>query len=103
MSSLSAEELESLRPRFVDRLRRAFGFAEPAAEPSERYELVRFAILRLLGFVYFFAFLCLVGQVIPLLGHDGLLPIDAFIDRAESHFGSRFSAFLELPSLFFIH
>jgi hypothetical protein len=64
--------------------------------------LTRFLILRLLGFVYFFAFLSLATQVLPLIGHEGLLPADRFLENVATHFGSRSKAFLELPSVFWI-
>ncbi len=70
------------------------------ARPS--FWLTRFLVLRLLGFVYFFAFLSLATQVLPLIGHAGLLPADLFLERAAAHFGSRWQGFLELPSLFWI-
>src|SRR5437867_12345002 len=69
-------------------------------EPS--YWLTRFVLLRLLGFVYLAAFLSLARQVLPLIGHSGLLPADLFLDRVAEHFGSRWDGFLELPSLFWL-
>ena len=71
-----------------------------AARPT--FWLTRFLLLRLLGFVYFFAFLSLATQVLPLLGHEGLLPVDAFLDRVAQHYGSRWSGFVELPSVFWL-
>ena len=52
------------------------------------YWLTRFVLLRLLGLVYFFAFLSLATQVLPLLGSHGLLPVPLFLERAGKHFGS---------------
>ena len=52
--------------------------------------------------MYFFAFLSLAVQVIPLVGQDGLLPADRFLARLEEHFGSRTAGFLRFPSLFWI-
>jgi hypothetical protein len=66
------------------------------------YWLTRFVLLRLLGFVYFVAFLSLAQQVLPLIGHDGLLPADAFLARVAVHFGSRRAAALAVPSLFWL-
>ena len=66
------------------------------------YWLTRFVLLRLLGFVYFVAFLCLARQLLPLLGHDGLTPVPLFLHRLEAHFGSRQAAFLQFPSLFWL-
>ncbi len=70
------------------------------ARPVSSYWLTRFLILRLLGFVYFFAFLSLATQVLPLVGHAGLLPADSFLSRVEQQLGSRWAGFLTLPSLF---
>jgi hypothetical protein len=69
---------------------------------ARSYWLTRFLMLRLLGFVYFFAFLSLALQVIPLVGHDGLLPADRFLDFAAEQLGSRGAGFLALPSLFWL-
>jgi len=66
------------------------------------YWLTRFVLLRLLGFVYFVAFLCLAQQLLPLLGHDGLTPVPLFLHRLEAHLGSRRAAVLEFPSLFWL-
>jgi len=71
-----------------------------AAWDDSSYWLTRFAILRLLGFVYFVAFLAAANQIIPLVGEHGLLPARDFLDRVTAHFGSRADGFLQLPSLF---
>src|SRR5262249_8019112 len=57
-------------------------------------------ILRLLGFVYFFAFLSAARQVLPLLGSDGLTPAASWLHDVEGLLGSRFAGFLQFPSLF---
>ncbi len=64
------------------------------------YWLTRFMILRLLGFVYFFAYLSLAQQVKPLIGEKGLTPAWLFLARVESGTGSFSRAFFTLPSLF---
>ena len=66
------------------------------------YWLTRFVLLRVLGLVYFVAFLCLAQQLLPLLGHDGLTPVPLFLRHLEAHFGSRQAAFFEFPSLFWL-
>jgi hypothetical protein len=71
-----------------------------ADRPS--YWLTRFVVLRLLGLVYFVAFLSLAQQVLPLVGHDGLLPADVFLARVATHAGSRGAGFLALPSVFWL-
>ena len=71
-----------------------------AERPS--YWLTRFLILRLLGLVYVVAFASLAAQVLPLIGRDGLLPATLFLARVAAEAGSRWSAFLQLPSLFWL-
>src|SRR5262245_23829456 len=71
--------------------------------PAPGAWLTRFVVLRLLGLVYAFAFLSLARQVLPLVGSQGLLPAQVFLDQAAAHFGSRGAAALELPSLFWLH
>ncbi|HJQ84690.1 MAG TPA: lipase maturation factor family protein [Candidatus Binatia bacterium] len=66
------------------------------------YWLTRFVLLRLLGFIYLAAFVSLVWQVVPLVGHDGLLPADAFLARVAAHYGSRGAGFAALPGVFWL-
>ncbi len=68
--------------------------------PEPTYWITRFLILRLLGLVYLVAFLVFVNQAVPLIGHDGLLPADAFVQRAFQKLGSPWKCFWELPSVF---
>jgi Lipase maturation factor len=79
----------------LERLRSLLG-------PPRSYWLTRFVILRLLGVVYFFAFLSLATQVLPLIGSNGLLPADLFLQRAARYFGSGSAAFGQFPSLFWL-
>jgi hypothetical protein len=65
--------------------------------------LTRFVVLRLLGFVYVFAFLSAALQIKPLVGADGLLPARDFLARVSEHLGSTGAAFLRLPSLFWLN
>jgi hypothetical protein len=48
-------------------------------EARPTYWLTRFLILRLLGAVYAVAFAVAINQILPLIGSDGLLPVDAFL------------------------
>ncbi len=73
-----------------------------AAPATRSYWLTRFVILRLLGFVYCAAFVSLATQVLPLIGHDGLLPASDFLARLIEHFGSRSQAFREIPTVFWL-
>jgi hypothetical protein len=71
-------------------------------EQPQPYWLTRFLILRWLGLVYFVAFLSLANQVVPLIGKNGLLPAVLYIRQAERFLGSRWAAFWQLPSLFWV-
>jgi hypothetical protein len=55
------------------------------------YHATRFVLLRLLGLVYFVAFLSANDQIVPLVGDRGLLPADAFVER---------TSFVQYPSIF---
>jgi hypothetical protein len=79
------------------------GQSSSTQSPAPSYWLTRFVILRLLGFVYFIAFLAAANQIVPLVGEHGLLPAGIYLDRVAAHFGSRFEGFLQLPSLFWLN
>src|SRR5256714_15671928 len=64
------------------------------------YWLTRFVILRVLGFVYAVAFLVAAQQLVPLVGEHGLTPANHFLEQVQAHFGSRWAAALQVPSLF---
>jgi hypothetical protein len=68
----------------------------------DRYWLTRWVFLRALGFIYCVAFLALAQQLLPLLGRNGLLPAQLFVDSIAGAQGGRWPAFLALPSLFFV-
>ena len=71
---------------------------------SRQYHLTRFVLLRFTGLVWFIAFLSAAQQFIPLIGHDGLLPADLFVQRAlEQHGGDPWALFWKAPSLFWFH
>lgn len=71
-----------------------------SSKSTKGYWLTRFVFLRLLGFIYLIAFISLATQVIPLIGSQGLLPADNFLDNVENSYGSRSSGFSALPSIF---
>ncbi len=73
-----------------------------AAAAPRQYWLTRFVVLRWLGFLYFMAFLAAVRQLGPLIGHDGLLPADSFLQLLASHFRSSTEGFIQFPSLFWM-
>jgi len=66
------------------------------------YWLTRFMVLRLLGLVYFVAFLVFCQQGMALIGSDGLLPAVDFLPRVAAHAGSTFEGAVLLPSLFWL-
>src|SRR3954468_10050644 len=78
--------------------RRLHKSREPATLPS--YWLTRFVILRLLGAIYAIAFLVAINQIVPLIGADGLLPVDMFLKQVRDSLGSESSGFMRLPSIF---
>jgi len=73
-----------------------------AAKQAQTYWLARFVILRLLGLIYFVAFLVFINQGIPLLGEHGLLPVQPSLERVGHQFGSQWEAFLKMPTLFWL-
>jgi len=72
-------------------------------ESPHPYWLTRFIILRLLGLVYFIAFLSLAQQILPLIGSRGLLPVSLFLRQAEKFLGSHSGALLQFPSIFWVN
>jgi hypothetical protein len=60
------------------------------------YQLTRWLILRLLGFVYVFAFVGIVLQGLPLLGSHGLTPIGTYVERLHASGAT----FWDVPSVF---
>lgn len=74
----------------------------PKAKSRRSYWLTRFMILRLLGIVYAVAFYVAIRQIIPLIGSDGLTPVDIYLKHVSSALGSDGSGFLRLPSLFWL-
>jgi hypothetical protein len=97
MSSESVLPAAEIPMPVESRLRRTLRWLENA---GENYRLTRFVLLRFLGLVWFVAFLSAAQQFIPLVGHDGLLPADLFVERVVSRFGSPWAVFWEAPSLF---
>lgn len=65
-------------------------------DAASEYWLTRFVLLRGIGFIYAVAFSIAVCQLKPLIGSDGLLPAQAFLERL----GSAGVGFFDLPSVF---
>jgi hypothetical protein len=76
--------------------------AEKVFASGKEYQLTRFVILRLMGFVYAVAFLVAINQLVPLIGEHGLTPAQQFLERVQSHFDSGASAMWHLPTLFWL-
>jgi len=74
----------------------------PPVDRAATHQLTRFVVLRLLGFVYLVAFACLAVQYRALLGERGLTPVGRWLERLVEYHGSRSSAILETPSLFWL-
>ena len=55
------------------------------ARPS--FSLAAWLFLRLLGVVYFFAFLSLSMQIVGLAGQNGILPVQAFLSEVQARVG----------------
>jgi len=70
------------------------------ANTHPTYWLTRFVILRLLGVVYAVAFLVAINQVVPLMGVNGLLPLDNYLNQISHALGSNSAGFMRLPSVF---
>lgn len=68
------------------------------------YWLTRFMILRLLGIIYAVAFLVAINEIVPLIGSDGLTPVNIYLKQIKNVLGSTGTAFIRLPSVFwFFH
>lgn len=67
------------------------------------YWLTRFVILRLLGIIYAIAFLVAANQILPLIGSNGLLPLDQFLSQVQDSLGGTWPAFKRLPSIFWFN
>lgn len=61
------------------------------------YILSRWLFLRLLGIVYFFAFLSFWIQLPGLIGSNGILPAESFLDVVKSNLGAK--AYWIVPTL----
>jgi hypothetical protein len=68
--------------------------------PAPTYWLTRAIFLRALGAIYFVAFFSLARQVLPLVGHDGLLPAEPYLQEVRAGSGGLLAAFAALPGIF---
>lgn len=65
-----------------------------------RFVLSRWLFLKLIGLIYFIAFASLTTQIVGLVGTDGLLPIDRYLERAFDLWGAE--AYYRLPTLLWL-
>jgi predicted DCC family thiol-disulfide oxidoreductase YuxK len=68
---------------------------------AERYALVSWLFLRLLGAIYIAAFASLGVQIVGLIGQQGILPVGDYLSAAHRAFGN--SAYRALPTLFWVN
>jgi len=71
----------------------------PALE-AERYDLVAWVFLRILGAIYLAAFASLAVQIDGLVGSAGILPLTEYLDAARRELGGE--AYRILPTLFWL-
>src|SRR5437867_13399798 len=76
------------------------GIFEKLFARGNSYWLIRFVILRLLGFVYAVAFLIAAQQLVPLIGEHGLTPANRFLASIHTQLGSDMTSMLRVPTLF---
>ncbi len=69
-------------------------------QQENTYELVSALFIKLLALVYFVAFASLSGQIIALIGQDGILPVTELLEYATDQFG--WKRFLAYPTIFWI-
>lgn len=68
---------------------------------AERYALVSWLFLRLLGGIYLAAFASLAVQIQGLVGRAGILPLDDYLAAARQALGA--TAYRVLPTLFWLN
>jgi predicted DCC family thiol-disulfide oxidoreductase YuxK len=66
----------------------------------ESYALVSWLFLRGLGAIYVAAFASLAVQILGLVGHDGIVPLDRYLPAAHGAGGS--AAYWRMPTLFWL-
>ena len=70
-------------------------------QQENTYELVSALFIKLLAVVYFIAFASLSGQIVGLVGHNGILPVTDLMAYGTEHFG--WKRFLAYPMVFWIN
>jgi len=97
VSDTAIDGVDAEAPAF---LRPALPRALRWLSPPDDHALVRFAMLRLLGLVYFVAFLITIRQFRPLIGANGLLPAQQLLAFVQRSTGSKLASFAHLPTIF---
>jgi predicted DCC family thiol-disulfide oxidoreductase YuxK len=85
------------RPLFFRLSRLAWG---PVREPA-RYDVTAGLFLRLLGLVYLAAFVSLAVQITGLIGAQGILPAESYLQELRRTLGD--GAWLAYPSIFWLN
>ncbi len=70
-------------------------------QQENTYELISALFIKLLALVYFIAFASLSGQIVALVGQDGILPVTDLLEYASNQFG--WKRFLAYPTIFWIN
>src|SRR5262245_28688841 len=84
-----------------DLLARLVHLLEGDIRQTPSHVLTRWLFLRLLGFIYFFAFASFAVQITGLIGSHGILPIENLLREIQSNYGSR--AYELAPMVFWIN
>src|SRR2546425_2257415 len=72
----------------------------PPPPPRPTYLLSRWLFRRLLGVIYFIAFVSLALQITGLVGEHGILPARTFLERAHALYGG--AAYRLFPTLWWL-
>ena len=67
---------------------------------KQSFHVTKYVILRLVGFVYFIAFLGAYYQNIGLMGSEGLVPAINHMEQLQQNFNSPIKGFLSHPTLY---
>lgn len=102
MGGTEPAEVEAFEPAARRVLRRMWRLLQGSSQ-RPTYWLTRFLFLRGLGMVYAVAFATALFQLVPLIGAEGILPVDRFLDRVREIHGSTAAGFRELPTVFWWH
>jgi len=63
-----------------------------------RYQIITWLFLRLLGLIYLVAFISFAVQASALIGADGVLPVEYYLNAVKEQLGT--DAYMRLPTLF---